>query len=160
MVILAGVAGVILVISIIYAMNAKKTEKRTEAKPEPKPVNRRDNFRVRVNLQNSVMEVLQVGANNLQEFDECEVKDISVGGVGLVSYYDLPLQQQVFVKLHFYLNGEAFTLDGRIVRKIERINRSSFFYGVELLNLSNKDEERLLKEIVALENRRRKTAIK
>jgi c-di-GMP-binding flagellar brake protein YcgR len=157
---LIAVAVVILVSSIIYRVRLGKVKKHRQLKKEEKQANRRDNFRLRVMIKNSLMEVLKVGNISVNQNDYCEIVDISAGGAGIVSYYDLPLKQSVFVRIHFYLNDEEFSLNGRVVRKIERINKSSFFYGIQFLNLSTRDENRLIKEIVALENQRRKIAIK
>jgi hypothetical protein len=151
----------ILVSSIIYVVKQKREKaQRNLRKAERPAANRRENFRLRVNMKNSVMEVLKVGSLEVNQNDYCEIVDISAGGVGLISYYDFPLKQQVYVRVHFYLNDEEFSLDGRIVRKIERINKSSYFYGIQFLNLSARNENRLLKEIFAMENERRKIAIR
>lgn len=154
------VAAVIIVSSIMYLVRLKELKKQRKLKKEEKQANRRDNFRLRVMIKNSIMEVLKVGSIDVNRNNYCEIVDISAGGAGIISYYDFPLKQQVYVRVHFYLNDEEFSLDGRIVRKIERINKSSFFYGVQFLNLSSRDEKRLVKEIYAMENQRRKIAIK
>jgi c-di-GMP-binding flagellar brake protein YcgR len=151
---------VILVSSIIYRVRLGELKKHRQLKKEEKQANRRDNFRLRVMIKNSLMEVLKVGSISVNQNDYCEIVDISAGGAGIVSYYDFPLKQSVFVRIHFYLNDEEFSLNGRVVRKTERINKSSFFYGIQFLNLTTRDENRLIKEIVALENQRRKIAIK
>jgi c-di-GMP-binding flagellar brake protein YcgR len=158
--ILLIVTAVIIVSSIIYLARLKELKKQKKLKKEEKQTNRRDNFRLRVMIKNSIMEVLKVGSIDVNRNNYCEIEDISAGGAGIISYYDFPLKQQVYVRVHFYLNDEEFSLEGRIVRKIERINRSSFFYGIQFLNLSSSDEKRLVKEIFAMENQRRKIAIK
>ncbi|WP_045518449.1 PilZ domain-containing protein [Neobacillus niacini] len=159
--ILLAVAMVVLVSFIFYlVIHKRETIKRNSKKVEEKQVNRRDNFRLRINMKDSLLEVLKVGSINVNQHDYCEIVDISAGGVGIISYLDFTLKQNVYVRVHFYLNEEAFSLNGRIVRKIERINRNSFLYGIQFLNLSTKDENRLIKEIVALENQRRKMSLK
>jgi c-di-GMP-binding flagellar brake protein YcgR len=159
--ILLAAAMVVLVSFIIYlVIHKSETRKRNSKKVEKKQENRRDNFRLRVNMKDSLMEVLKVGSINVNQHDYCEIVDVSAGGVGIISYQDLPLKQKVYVRVHFYLNDEAFSLNGRIVRKIERINRNSFLYGIQFLDLSTRDENRLIKEIYALENQRRKMVIK
>jgi len=154
------IVAVIIVSPIVYFVSQKELKKQRKLKKEEKQANRRDNFRLRVMIKNSIMEVLKVGSIDVNRNNYCEIVDVSAGGAGVISYYDFPLQQQVYVRVHFYLNDEEFSLDGRIVRKIERINKSSFFYGVQFLNLSSRDEKRLVKEIYAIENQRRKIAIK
>jgi c-di-GMP-binding flagellar brake protein YcgR len=151
---------IILVSSIIYTVNQNRLKKQRKSAKEKKPANKRDNFRLRVNIKDSVMEIIKIGNKDITEYDYCEIMDLSAGGAGIVSYYDLPLKKTVYVRVQFFLNDEEFILNGRVVRKSERINRSSYFYGIQFLNLSKYDENRLMKEIVALENRRRKMAIK
>lgn len=159
-IIIAIAAILIIVSSIIYAIQQQRIKKQRNLKKAEKKENRRDSFRLRVDLKNSIMEVLKIGNIDVNEFDDCQISDVSAGGAGIVSYYDLPLKQKVYVKLHFYLNNESFSLNGRIVRKVERINKNNYFYGIQFLDLSIPEEERLIKEIVALENRRRQTSIK
>jgi PilZ domain len=66
----------------------------------------------------------------------------------------------VYVKVHFYLDNEEFLLNGRIVRKIENIKKRAVLYGIQFVDLSASDENRLMKTIVAMENERRKIVIK
>ncbi|GHH99993.1 PilZ domain-containing protein [Neobacillus kokaensis] len=159
-IILATAALFIFVSFIIFSIQQQRIKKHRNLKKAEKQVNRRDSFRLRIDQKNSIMEVLRIGNLDVNEFDDCEISDVSAGGAGIISYYDFPLKQKVYVKLHFHLNNESFSLNGRIVRKVERINKSNYFYGLQFLDLSVKEEERLMKEIVALENRRRQTSIK
>lgn len=126
----------------------------------PKQLNRRDNFRFRINIKNTVMEVLKIGNLNVNEFFYCEIVDVSAGGVGVLCENDFPLREKVYVKIHFHLNHEEFMLDGRIVRKTENIKKRAVLYGIQFINLSQYDENRLMKTIFAMENERRKIAIK
>jgi c-di-GMP-binding flagellar brake protein YcgR len=151
---------IILIFSILFVAKNKRVTSQQATKKDVKQANRRDNFRIRVSIKNTVMEVLKIGSTYVNEHDYCEIVDVSAGGVGILSDYDFPLREKVYIKIHLYLNDEEFTLNGRIVRKIEKINKRSIFYGVQFINLSESDENRLIKEIVAMENRRRKISIK
>ncbi|WP_342429524.1 PilZ domain-containing protein [Neobacillus sp. FSL H8-0543] len=150
---------IILVSSIVLVVKQKRVTKQNNSIQAEKKANRRDNFRLRVNIKQSILEVLKVGSIVVNQSDQCEIVNISAGGVGVVSYYDFPLKQSIYVRVHFYLNAEEFSLNGRIVRKAERINKSGFLYGIQFLNLSASDQNRLMKEVFAMENERRKMEI-
>lgn len=106
------------------------------------------------------MEVLKIGSLDVNEYFYCEIVDVSAGGVGILSEYDFPLREKVYVKINFYLDNEEFMLNGRIVRKTENIKKRAVLYGIQFVDLSTYDENRLLKTIFAMENQRRKIDIK
>lgn len=149
---------IILVSTIIIIFRNK--QKQAEQQRKRKTANRRMNYRVQVNIKNSVMEVLKIGSLAINEHDACEIVDVSVGGAGVISHQDFPLRQIIFVRVYFYLNDEMFSLNGRVVRKVERINKKSYFYGIQFLNLSSNEENQLIKHIAAIQKRRRKKLIK
>jgi c-di-GMP-binding flagellar brake protein YcgR len=151
---------IILVSSIIYLTNTNRKKRQRTVQKEVKPPNRRDNFRFRINIKNTLMEVLKIGSLDVNEYFYCEIVDVSAGGVGILSEYDFPLREKVYVKVHFYLNNEEFMLNGRIVRKTENIKKRAVLYGIQFVDLSTYDENRLLKTIIAMENERRKIAVK
>lgn len=157
---IAAVAFIILVSSIIYLANSNRKKRQGTVQKEVKPPNRRDNFRFRINIKNTLMEVLKIGSLDVNEYFYCEIVDVSAGGVGILSEYDFPLREKVYVKVNFYLDNEEFMLNGRIVRKTENIKKRAVLYGIQFVNLSTYDEKRLLKTIFAMENQRRKIAIK
>ncbi|MDR7080079.1 c-di-GMP-binding flagellar brake protein YcgR [Neobacillus niacini] len=157
---LAAVVFIILVSSIIYFTQTNSKKRQRTTTKEVKPPNRRDNFRFRINIKNTVMEVLKIGSLNVNEYIDCEIVDVSVGGVGILSDYDFPLREKVYVRVHFYLDHEEFLLNGRIVRKVENIKKRAVIYGIQFIDLSAIDENRLMKTIFAMENERRKIAIK
>lgn len=157
---IAAIGFIFLVSSIILLTNINRKKRQRTAQKVVKPPNRRDNFRFRINIKNTLMEVLKIGSLSVNEYVYCEIVDVSAGGVGILSDYDFPLREKVYVKVHFYLDHEEFMLNGRIVRKIENIKKRAVLYGIQFVDLSASDEERLLKTIVAMENERRKIAIK
>jgi c-di-GMP-binding flagellar brake protein YcgR len=157
---LIAVVVLLILVSFILILTKNKGKTRKEkVKEKEKPANRRDNFRIRVNIKNTLMEVLKIGSIDVNEFNYCEIVDVSAGGVGIQSDYDFPLRQKVYVRMHFNLNDEEFSLNGRIARKIESLHKRSVFYGIQFINLSTNDENRLIKEIVAMENQRRKIQV-
>ncbi|WP_419955439.1 PilZ domain-containing protein [Neobacillus niacini] len=157
---IAAVALIILVSSIIYLTNSNRKKRQRTVQKEVKPPNRRDNFRFRTNIKNTLMEVLKIGSLDVNEYFYCEIVDVSAGGVGILSEYDFPLREKVYVKINFYLDNEEFMLNGRIVRKTENIKKRAVLYGIQFVDLSTYDENRLLKTIFAMENQRRKIDIK
>lgn len=157
---IAAVALIILVSSIIFLTNTNRKKRQRAVQKEVKPPNRRDNFRFRINIKNTLMEVLKIGSLDVNEYFYCEIVDVSAGGVGILSEYDFPLREKVYVKINFYLDNEEFMLNGRIVRKTENIKKRAVLYGIQFVDLSTYDENRLLKTIFAKENERRKIAIK
>jgi c-di-GMP-binding flagellar brake protein YcgR len=156
----ATVVLIILVSSIIYFTNINRKKRQRTAQKEVKPPNRRDNFRFRINIKNTLMEVLKIGSLDVNQYVYCEIVDVSAGGVGILIDYDFPLREKVYVKVHFYLDQEEFMLNGRIVRKTENIKKRAVLYGIQFVDLSTYDENRLLKTIFAMENERRRIAIK
>lgn len=157
---IAVVVLIILVSSIIYLTNINRKKRQRTVQKEVKPPNRRDNFRFRINIKNTLMEVLKIGSLSVNQYVYCEIVDVSAGGVGILIDYDFPLREKVYVKVHFYLDHEEFKLNGRIVRKTENIKKRAVLYGIQFVDLSTYDENRLLKTIFAMENERRKIAIK
>jgi c-di-GMP-binding flagellar brake protein YcgR len=157
---IAAVVVIFLVSSIIFITNANRKKRNRTAQKELKLPNRRDNFRFRINIKNTLMEVLKIGSLDVNQYVYCEIVDVSAGGVGILIDYDFPLREKVYVKVHFYLDQEEFMLNGRIVRKTENIKKRAVLYGIQFVDLSTYDENRLLKTIFAMENERRKIAIK
>jgi c-di-GMP-binding flagellar brake protein YcgR len=129
-------------------------------KEEIKPPNLRDNYRLRVNVEDSTLEVIKIGNSEVNNNEVCEVVDVSAGGVGIHCEVDYPLRKRVLVKIHFKLNNKEFSLDGKLVRKIEDINKRKIFYGVEFIDLTLSDENKLVKEIFAIDNHRRMLSVK
>jgi c-di-GMP-binding flagellar brake protein YcgR len=157
---IAAVVLIILVSSIIFLTNTNRKKRQRTVQKEVKPPNRRDNFRFRINIKNTLMEVLKIGSLDVNQYVYCEIVDVSAGGVGILIDYDFPLREKVYVKVHFYLDNEEFILNGRIVRKIEKLKKRAVLYGIQFVDLSANDENRLMKTIVSMENERRKIAIK
>ncbi|WP_158587632.1 flagellar brake protein [Neobacillus notoginsengisoli] len=146
--------------AIYFYSKEQKKAKQSKTKKTEKKDKSREHYRVHVSIDESLMEVKKMGAVNVDEIIKVKVLDVSTGGAGVLCDEDFPLKEMVFVRIHFYLNEELFSFNGRIVRKIENPERKKVIYGVQFLNLSPSDETKLIKEITAIQNERRKIAIK
>src|SRR3954464_2487220 len=101
---IAGVVLILLVSCILYFTYTNRKKRQRTVQKEVKPPNKRDNFRFRINIKNTLMEVLKIGSLDVNEYVYCEIVDVSVGGVGILSDYDYPLREKVYVKVHFHLD--------------------------------------------------------
>ncbi|WP_316570342.1 PilZ domain-containing protein [Neobacillus sp. YIM B06451] len=160
LIILGALVVIFLIAAIFLFLKNRKSKSPIESKKEEKVENKRENFRVHVDDDDSVMVVKKIGADVMNKEYTCKLVDISAGGAGVFCEEDFPLKDQIFVILHFSLNKEQFTFNGRIVRKIESLGRKHSLYGIQFLDMPVADENRLIKEIIAIENNRRKISIK
>jgi hypothetical protein len=155
---------VILLIGVIvfYYSRRKKAglSNQNDVKEEKKLVNLRGNFRLRLDIEDALMEVVKIGDTEVNDSELCEIVDVSASGVGLYSKNDYLIRKKVLVKLFFKLNDKEFSVDGVMVRKVEAINKDNILYGINFINLSDGEENKLLKEIAAIENSRRKISIR
>jgi c-di-GMP-binding flagellar brake protein YcgR len=155
---------VILLIAVIvfYNYRKKKAELSNEEdiNKEKKIENQRGNFRLRLDIEDALMEVTKIGDTARNDSELCEIVDVSASGLGLYSKNDYPIREKVLVKLLFKLNYKEFSVDGVLVRKVEAANKDRVLYGVNFMNLSDGEENKLLKEIAAIENSRRKISIR
>jgi c-di-GMP-binding flagellar brake protein YcgR len=73
------------------------------------------------------------------------ITDISGGGVGFLSNYDLPLSRDNIFKFNFTLDME-FSIDGFI--KVKALtDGDEFRYGVEFINVDDITETDLVREV-------------
>jgi c-di-GMP-binding flagellar brake protein YcgR len=155
---------VILLIAIIVFYNSHKKKARLSNEEninkEKKIENQRGNFRLRLEIEDALMEVIKIGDTELNGSELCEIVDVSASGLGLYSENDYPIRENVLVRLLFKLNEKEFSVDGVLVRKVEAVNKDRILYGVNFMNLSDGSENKLLKEIAAIENSRRKKSIR
>jgi c-di-GMP-binding flagellar brake protein YcgR len=158
-----GIIILLLIVIVTLLSNRKKKEKVTfeqTYREEEKKDNKRSNFRLRVDVEDTLMEVQKVGDETVNISEVCEIVDISASGMGIYSVKDYPIRNKVLVKLTFKLNYKDFTLDGVLIRKVELSNKQQIQYGIKFINLSEGDENRIQKEIAAIENSRRKISIR
>jgi hypothetical protein len=161
--IIIAIALILLIgVIVFYNSQRKKAELSNEndVKEEKKLVNQRGNFRLRLDIEDALMEVVKIGDTGVKDSELCEIVDVSASGVGLYSKNDYLIRNKVLVKLFFKLNDKEFSVDGVMVRKVEAINKDRILYGVNFMNLSDVEENKLLKEIAAIENSRRKISIR
>jgi c-di-GMP-binding flagellar brake protein YcgR len=155
---------VILLIGVIVFYNSRRKKAElsndNDVKEEKKIVNQRGNFRLRLDIEDALMQVVKIGDTEVNDNELCEIVDVSASGVGLYSKNDYLIREKVLVKLLFKLNDKEFSVDGVMVRKVEAINKDRILYGVNFINLSDGEENKLLKEIAAIENSRRKISIR
>jgi c-di-GMP-binding flagellar brake protein YcgR len=160
--IIIGIALILLIGIIIYFKsknNYEEIKNEKEVKEFKRP-NKRDNFRLRIDVEDALMEVTKIGDFNVNDSEVCEIVDISASGMGVYSDKDYPIRNNVHAKLYFKLNFKEFSFDGILVRKVEISNKQKIQYGVKFINLSDGDQNRLLKEIAAIDNSRRKMPIR
>jgi c-di-GMP-binding flagellar brake protein YcgR len=155
---------VILLIGLLLFYNSHK-KKADLSSPnninrEKKLENQRGNFRLRLDIEDALMEVIKIDDSEVNDSELCEIVDISASGMGIYSKIDYPIRKQVLVKLLFKLNEKEFSVDGVLVRKVEVSNKDRILYGVNFMNLSDGEENKLLKEIASIENSRRKISIR
>lgn len=155
---------ILLLFGIVVFFSSRKKNKEFKqdkvSKEVGKLVNQRGDFRLRLEIEDALMEVIKIGDIDVAYSEVCEIVDVSASGMGIYSDNDYPVRNKVLVKLLFKLNDKEFTMDGILVRKVETSNKEKILYGINFMNLSDGNENRLLKEIAAIENNRRKIKIK
>jgi c-di-GMP-binding flagellar brake protein YcgR len=145
---------VILLIGTIVYYNSRKKKNGDEVK-EVSGNNKRDNFRLRIDIEDAMVEITQIGDSKVNKSEVCEIVDVSASGMGVYSDHDYPIREKVHIKVLFKLNFREFSMDGMFVRKVEASNKDKILYGIKFINLSEGDENRLQKEIAAIDNSRR-----
>jgi c-di-GMP-binding flagellar brake protein YcgR len=145
---------VILLIGTIVYYNSRKKKNEEEVK-EVNRNNKRDNFRLRIDIEDARVEITQIGDSKVNKSEVCEIVDVSASGMGVYSDHDYPIREKVHIKVLFKLNFREFSMDGMFVRKVEASNKDKILYGIKFINLSEGDENRLQKEIAAIDNSRR-----
>ncbi|WP_053365296.1 PilZ domain-containing protein [Bacillus sp. FJAT-27245] len=160
LIILGALVVIFLISAIFFFSKNKKNASQNQRKNEEKADNKRENFRVHVDIDETVLQVKKIGTVDMDQAYTCKMVDISAGGAGVMCEEDFTLKDKIFVTIHFCMNKEQFTFNGRIVRKIENLGRKHSLYGIQFLDMPVADENRLIKEIIAIENNRRKISIK
>ncbi|WP_059172696.1 PilZ domain-containing protein [Bacillus sp. FJAT-27445] len=160
LIILGALVVLFLIAAIFLFLKNRKNHSQKQTMNEEKADNKRENFRIHVEIEESVMEVKKIGSEEMDKPYTCKVTDVSAGGAGVLCEEDFTLRDKIFVTLHFSMNKEQFTFNGRIVRKIENLGRKQSLYGIQFLDMPVADENKLIKEIIAIENNRRKISIK
>lgn len=92
----------------------------------------------------------------VEKYIDGEIDNISVGGMKLLTNYDLPVHYHIIGQLIFTLKDEKFDLLGEFVRKESKVECKEFIYGIRFLNLKKEDEHRLGKVINEIELEKKK----
>lgn len=121
-------------------------------------VEKRRAFRIELLDQECEFELIGFGDKMLEQLKykkgKGKIKDISYSGMKLSCKLDFPVRKKIFLRLHFVLYDEEFSLKGKIVRKEERMD--DIFYGIEFIELDHQDQQRLYQVIRKLELERKK----
>ncbi|MED5052947.1 PilZ domain-containing protein [Anoxybacillus rupiensis] len=132
----------------------------TDLQIKLKDKEKRKAFRVKLFEQECHFELLESGNQPLGNLKNKkgagQINDISRTGLQISCTLDLPVRKQIFLQIYFVIDGEPFSLKGRIVRKEELINH--VIYGIEFVDLHQRDQQKLHRLIQRLEIERRKNA--
>lgn len=83
--------------------------------------------------------------------EPCKVLDISGGGVRVVSKHSMKVDDRFVLEAPLLPNDALFSITCLVVRVSER--RHDFEYGCQFLSLPQKDQERLLQAIFAIQRK-------
>jgi c-di-GMP-binding flagellar brake protein YcgR len=145
----------IFVIGLVIYLISSRNNKNNSLIGEANGSNKRSNFRLDIDIEDAVMEIVKIGDVYVNRRQKCEIIDLSVSGMGINSYMDYSTNKPIFVRVSFKLNGKEFSIEGEIVRKSKDRFKPVFFYGINFTNLLPGDEYKLIKEIFSINNSRR-----
>lgn len=103
--------------------------------------------------QNVLQESVFISPDNLQKEIPCTIMDISLTGIRLSCEEEFSKGDQIIIPRLKLKNGGKYThyLQCRILR-CSRQGENIRFYGCKFLGLSDRDEEKLLRDIFALQS--------
>lgn len=145
----------IFIIGLVIYLISRRKNRNNSLIGEANASNKRSNFRLDIDIEDAVMEVVKIGDTYVNRRQKCEIIDLSVSGMGINSYMDYSINKPIFVRVSFKLNGKEFSIEGEIVRKSKDRFKPIFFYGINFTNLLPGDEYKLIKEIFSINNSRR-----
>jgi c-di-GMP-binding flagellar brake protein YcgR len=138
----------------------KNDLKNSHNRTNVKIIDRRGFHRINVNHVDCYIVFKDFGTEKLnklvEKYIDGEIDDISVGGMKLLTSYDLPVHYHIVGQLIFKLKDEEFNLMGEFVRKESKVESTQFIYGIKFINLNKQDEHRLGKVINEIELEKRK----
>lgn len=133
-------------------------ESLTDLKEKMKDKERRNAFRISLHEQKCTFEFIDFGDKLLEPLKhrkgEGKIRYISRTGLQMICDYDLPVRKQISLQLYFVLQNEEFSFKGKIVRKVEQLN--NIVYGIEFIEVNDKEQQRLHLLIQQMEIERRK----
>lgn len=108
-----------------------------DLKAKRNEIERRRTFRIELLDQECEFELIGFGDKMLEPIKykkgKGKIKDISYLGMKLSCKLDFPVRKKIFLRLHFVLYDEEFSLKGKIVRK-KRNEWTIFFMELNSLN--------------------------
>ncbi len=109
-------------------------------------LNRRKHFRVTL-TEDCVSEFLYFENKKLEQLKHKKftgkIQDISVSGLKFTCPYNLPVKQKIVFNITFSIKNIPFTLKAQFIRKEEYLQKDTFIYGVQFIDIS-KDEQKHL----------------
>lgn len=101
--------------------------------------NRRKCFRVKVDNIYCIIKFIDFGNSKLNKLKNRTIngyiENISLSGLKIVSDYELPVRSDIRITISFKLEDYVFTMEGKIVRREDHIEKKYVGYGVEFLEL-------------------------
>jgi len=118
---------------------------------------KRKAFRLQLFEHRCVFELIEFGDQSLERLKnrkgEGILKDVSRSGLQFICQVDLPVRKEIYLNIWFSLKKEDFNLKGKIVRKEEHMQYIA--YGIQFVDLSPRDEQRLVRVINQIELEKR-----
>lgn len=167
LILLVLLIGVIVVFFQLYRGKLKKKEHQInellkqvkQLRDQIKNVNKRGGFRLDMADEECGFQFTELEDSSLQVLKNRKgvgkIKDISIIGMRIGCNYDLPLKNNVTIKIEFKLQSECFSLQALLTRKEKHIDSPDVIYGTKFVEMSLDDNKRLLQCLKNLETERR-----
>jgi len=98
------------------------------------PENRREYFRVPLDMHPAAMQILEVGQRPITTYPRTiYLLNASGGGLYIQAEDDLPVRRGVIAQFEFTLGQSGFSCRGVLVRKLD--DRETYKYGVEFIDM-------------------------
>ncbi|HWI66663.1 MAG TPA: PilZ domain-containing protein [Symbiobacteriaceae bacterium] len=98
------------------------------------PENRREYFRIPLDMHPAQMQILEVGQRPITTHPRTvHLLNASGGGLYLQAEDDLPVRRGVIAQFEFTLGQTNFSFRGVLIRKLD--DRETYKYGVEFIDM-------------------------
>jgi len=98
------------------------------------PENRREYFRVPLEMHPANMQILEVGQRPITTYPRTvHLLNASGGGLYVQAEDDLPVRRGVIAQFEFTIGQNNFSCRGVLVRKLD--DRETYCYGVEFIDM-------------------------
>lgn len=103
-------------------------------------------------FRQNVMEASQISfVNQKDDGAPCKIIDISGSGIGIQSYSDYEVGDELwFYNQKFYKNGAVHNVKCQVIRK-SMLEKRQYFYGCKFVDMKPNEEEKLFRDIFALQ---------